>query len=155
MDDESVGAREKAIGFLSDTTTVIEAVTAIIAAASAVVGFVAANGGVISVLGQIGIFAFACYVGAIPAALVCVGLDELAGKMSRQTKDVFAVAVLVIVMLAFALLVRFGLFYDGIGEEGDLDAVGQAFTALVGAAALLLPLGLLWYHRGSTRISGS
>lgn len=138
---------------LSDIKTVVEAIIAIIAAASAVVGFVAANGGLVVVLGQVGIFAFACYVGAFPAAFVIAGLDALGNQLRRQTNDTAFIAIAASVMIIFALLVRFVLFYDGIGEEGDLDAIGQAFSAALGVGALLLPVFLLWYFHGSKPVS--
>jgi len=135
------------IDSLSDTQTVIGAITAIIAAASAVVGFVAANGGLALVLGQIGIFAFACYAGVFPTAFVIVGLDALTSRLRRETSDTAFIAIAAFLMIIFALLVRFGLFYDGIAEEKN------AFLAAVGVGVLLLPVFLLWYFRGSKPVT--
>ena len=135
------------VEWLSNTQTVIEALTAIIGVVSAVVGFIAANGGPVAILMEIGVFAFAAYVGAFPAAFALVGLDSLGGVMKRQTNDQFFIGAAVTLMIGFALLIRFVVFDPNYTE--DLDVIGETFLALTGVAALLLPVGLVWYFKGS------
>ncbi len=136
-----------AIRALSTTKTAIEAITSIIGAVSAVVGFVVANGGLVSILVQVGVFAFACYIAVIPAVLVLSAFDALGESIKRETKEAVQLVVGIVLILLFALLIRLFVFYDGIGT--DFDAFGRAFAAAVGVAALLLPLLVLWYFYGS------
>lgn len=125
--------------------------TGLIAVVAAIVGFVNSNGGPVYILVQIGIFGFACYVAYIPAAIILLGfIGAFEKATNRDTTDTAQITLAAIIAIVIALFVRFGLFYEGIGEPGDLDAFGTVFTACVGALILLLPLvGLLWF-KGST-----
>ncbi|TDP92912.1 hypothetical protein [Labedaea rhizosphaerae] len=133
---------------LEDGQKIGEFVGWAIGAGSAVVGFVQAHGGPGSILVQLGIFGFACYISVFVAVPVVLGLFAALEKVTaRETTDLATAVVLGIALLAGGALIRFGLFYDGIGD--DFDTIGKVFAGLVGVAILMAPLVLLWWRKGS------
>ncbi|MGO4599816.1 hypothetical protein [Terrabacter sp. 2RAF25] len=150
-DAREAGLPERALHAVETGNRVYEAVTGAIAAISAILSFIQQHG-VVSILVQIGIMGFALYISLFIAVPLALGiLHVLHGATKRTSTDQAVAVILVVVLVAVALLVRFGLFYDGIGQPGDLDGIGTAFTALVGVLVLLAPLFVLWWRKGSVR----
>jgi hypothetical protein len=148
---EGNGAASRPLEWLEEASGAIEAVTTIFAAASTVVAFVSANGGIVAVLAEIGVFGFACYVGVIPAMVLLLvvgeGLQRLEMAAHRKTKDSVAIGVSIVIALGVAIVIRLVVFAPGLTD--DLDTFGQAFTASVGVVVLLIPLLGYWYFYGS------
>ena len=70
-----------------------------------------------SILVQVGVFAFACYIAVIPAVLVLSAFDALGESIKRETKEAVQLVVGIVLILLFALLIRLFVFYDGIGTR--------------------------------------
>lgn len=140
---------DRALDVVEKGNRAYEAVTGAIAALSAGLAFVQSHGPV-NLLVQVGIMGFALYISLFIAVPIALGLlHVLHTSTKRESTDTATAVILVVILIATALFVRFGLFYDGIGKPGDLDGVGTAFTALVGVAVLLAPLLALWWSKGS------
>lgn len=146
----SPGPMERSLHVVETGNRIYEALTGAIAAISAILAFVSQQGP-INILVQIGIMGFALYFSLFVAVPVALGLLKVLHVTTRRESTEAATAVIVIAVLAAcALLIRFGLFYDGIGQPGDLDGIGTTFCAAVGVITILIPFVVLWWHKGST-----
>jgi hypothetical protein len=135
---------------LSNFKELIQNLSWLVASAATVVGFIRTHGGPVYFLVQIGLFGIACYIALFVAIPITAGIMWIAERSThRESTDASTLIIAAIAVLGVGALIRFKGFYSGIGQPGDFDGIGTAFMALIGALILLLPLGILWWRKGS------
>lgn len=120
----------------------------VITAGTTVLAFISDVGGPIQFLVEVSAIGFAAYVAlfvvVVPMFYLLQGVEKVT---KRESTDTATFVVIGLAAVVGAAVIRFGLFDQRAFE--DLDAIGTAFSVLVGIAVLLVPVFVLWYTRGS------